>query len=162
MAATQFRSPEQDAFELTHATFSIPRVSSNANTYTSLAPFLRPDPGRGTYNSTPRRQVNLHKIPPIVPRHIRREKPRTTLIPAKTTKFLRISIDNNPIHTSMLNTNSIISEALSRAEVEDPKQARSFEYKNFVLFRSSVRCMLVDYAASHISLLWSALYDRIR
>jgi hypothetical protein len=80
-----------------------------------------------TYNRSPRRNIHLQEILPLIPLKRRSEEARILRHIAMPAKRFTISTEHDPIRAFLLNANAVVGKAVGRVEVEDPQQARALE-----------------------------------
>jgi len=86
-----------------------------------------------TYDGGSCWNVDLHKILAVVPWHISREESGILRDAVQTTKGWAISVDDNAVSTSLLNTNPVVGKAVARVEVKDPEQPGALKDDDLVL-----------------------------
>ena len=118
--------------------------------------------GKETYQSRPRRNINLDKVGPSIPAHISSEEARLLDIAPKTPKGGIIGIKHNTISTSNINANAIIRKALRGMEIENPQQTRPLKDKNLISLVLQTDVRLRRSAASRISARSAACRGRTR
>lgn len=77
--------------------------------------------------------IDLHKVLAIVPWQISGEESGVLRNAVQTTKGRAVSVDDDAVSTSLLDTDPVIGEAVAWVEVEDPEQAGALKHNDLVL-----------------------------
>ena len=87
-----------------------------------------------TYDRSPSRDVDLHKVLPLVPRKWRGKEPRALIDVPVAAKVLAIGAEHDPVSTLLFDTNAVVGKAVRRVKVENPEEASPLKHNDLVAF----------------------------
>lgn len=88
--------------------------------------------GWSTYQRCSRGKIDLQVITTSVPGHIGGEEAGLLEITAEAAKFRIIRVQDDAVGTCLLDTDTVVGEALCGVEVEDPEQTCALEGEDLV------------------------------